>query len=387
MKKIYLFILLAIALAFSLFLFFNCNERFQEATLEEIDTAPVADHRIAKEAAAGDRGSSKKEGSDGSAKESKARKKSTSQAAAEDPGQKAPEANLLTAGMWDDNRDFDLYLKYFEKIGHSKKGTQVTGLPSYEIAELKKANKRFADSRYEKKHIDVALVIDTTGSMGDELEYLKTELLAITRKIHDKYPQAKQRWALIVYRDQGDQYVTRVFDFQWKFESFLSKLKQQHANGGGDFPEAVDKALARINKLSWRNAGNVARLAFWLADAPHHKQQSNYVRKEVLKASARDVHIYPVASSGIDSLTEFTMRSAAQLTGGRYLFLTDDSGVGNPHAEPTIPCYFVTKLDEAMRRAVDMEMSGTYQLPNKRDILRVGGNLQHKSCQIDQRER
>ncbi len=60
-------------------------------------------------------------------------------------------------------------------------------------------------------------------------------------------------------------------------------------------------------------------------------------------ARSLDVHIYPVASSGVDELTELTMRSAAQLTGGRYLFLTDDSGVGGAHMEPSIPCYFVTK--------------------------------------------
>ena len=50
------------------------------------------------------------------------------------------------------------------------------------------------------------------------------------------------------------------------------------------------------------------------------------------------------------------MRSAAQLTGGRYLFLTDDSGVGGEHKEPNIPCYFVTRLDHAILRMVDIEM-------------------------------
>ena len=62
------------------------------------------------------------------------------------------------------------------------------------------------------------------------------------------------------------------------------------------------------------------------------------------------VHVYPVASSGVDELTELSMRSAAQLTGGRYLFLTDDSGVGGEHKEPSIPCYVVTKLDDALLR-------------------------------------
>lgn len=66
------------------------------------------------------------------------------------------------------------------------------------------------------------------------------------------------------------------------------------------------------------------------------------------------------------------MRSAAQLTGGRYLFLTDDSGVGGVHKEPTIPCYFVTKLDDAPLRMVDTGLSGLYREQEAAAVLRTG---------------
>jgi hypothetical protein len=88
---------------------------------------------------------------------------------------------------------------------------------------------------------------------------------------------------------------------------------------------------------------------------------------------ARGVHIYPVASSGVDELTEFTMRTAAQLTGGRYLFLTDDSGIGDSHKEPTLPCYVVTTLQKAMLRMVFMELSGTHVDVAPADVLRSAG--------------
>jgi hypothetical protein len=35
------------------------------------------------------------------------------------------------------------------------------------------------------------------------------------------------------------------------------------------------------------------------------------------------------------------MRAAALVTGGQYLFLTDDSGVGDAHGEPHISYPFV----------------------------------------------
>ena len=76
------------------------------------------------------------------------------------------------------------------------------------------------------------------------------------------------------------------------------------------------------------------------------------------------------------------MRTAAELTGGRYLFLTDDSGVGGSHKEPTIPCYFVTKLDTAIVRMVDIELSGKYREPDADEILRTGGNPTSGACTL-----
>ena len=76
------------------------------------------------------------------------------------------------------------------------------------------------------------------------------------------------------------------------------------------------------------------------------------------------------------------MRSIAQITGGRYMFLTNDSGVGLDHKEPSIPCYFVTKLDDAMVRMVDIEMSGVYREPPPEQIVRTGGNPLNGSCTL-----
>ena len=137
-----------------------------------------------------------------------------------------------------------------------------------------------------------------------------------------------------------------------------------------------------MNQLAWRSDDATAKLAFWVADAPHHDNKASALRSALQSAQDQGVHIYPVASSGVDELTELTMRSAAQLTGGRYLFLTDDSGVGGAHKEPSIPCYFVTKLDAAILRMVDIEMSGTYHEPAADEILRSGGDPQNGACQL-----
>jgi hypothetical protein len=114
-----------------------------------------------------------------------------------------------------------------------------------------------------------------------------------------------------VYRDTTDDYVARWYDFRDDATDFRDKLAIQFAGGGGDFPEAPDAALAAMVQLAWRTDKNTARLAFWVADAPHHAEKAEAMVAALRAARSIDVHLYPVASSGVDELTELTMRSAA----------------------------------------------------------------------------
>jgi hypothetical protein len=85
------------------------------------------------------------------------------------------------------------------------------------------------------------------------------------------------------------------------------------------------------------------------------------------------VAVYPVACSGYKDEAEFVLRSCALLTGAEFLFLTDDSGVGNAHAEPHIHFYHVQKLDKLMGRMIAGELSGKRIPPERADVLRTVG--------------
>ncbi len=213
-------------------------------------------------------------------------------------------------------------------------------------------------------NLDLALVIDTTGSMGDELEYLKVEIDSIAQAVHEMFPNVRQRYALILYRDEGDQYVTRKFDFTESLAEFQAKLAEQSANGGGDYPEAVHLALEQAGELSWRVA-DTARVMFLVADAPPHDEHANRTMDAVHLLRRQGVRIYPVASSGVGLKAEFVMRAASFLTLGQYLFLTDHSGVGNPHAKPHVPEYQVERLDRLMIRMITAELSGRRLTPDE----------------------
>jgi hypothetical protein len=231
--------------------------------------------------------------------------------------------------------------------------------------------------------LDLMLVIDTTGSMVDELNYLITELRSIVGAVQREHPGLSIRFGLVVYRDHGDEYIVRDFGFTQSLEEMQARLSEQIADGGGDYPEAMDEALAAALNAGWRS-GNTARMLFRVADAPPHaeKMQSTFGLAEV--ARQKDITIVPVAASGVADEAEFLMRQAAVITQGRYVFLTDDSGVGNTHAEPKVACYVVTLLDGLLARVISAELSGERVEAGENQIIRRTGNYEAGICSMNE---
>ncbi len=202
--------------------------------------------------------------------------------------------------------------------------------------------------------VDIMFVVDATGSMGDEINYLKSELEDIIDKVQSSDNQGIIRLGMTFYRDHGDEYLVRNFDFTTNIKQVQNNLNQQSAGGGGDFEEAVDEALDNaINQQRW-NATATTRLLFLILDAPphHDPQRIKTMQKNIEAAAQKGIKIIPVVASGIDKNTEFLMRMTAQATNGTYVFLTDDSGVGNAHLKPTIGSYQVEYLNNLILRLI-----------------------------------
>lgn len=229
--------------------------------------------------------------------------------------------------------------------------------------------------------LDLAFVIDATGSMADEIEYLKTEVSGIADSVKAKFGNVSIQYSLIVYRDVGDDYVTRPFGFTPELGTFKGNLDKQSADGGGDFPEAMDQAMDKVPQLKWRS-GNVARMAFLIADAPPHEEDIAATFKSMNALRPQGIKLYPVAASGVDPEAEYVMRVGAEATLGRYLFLTDDSGVGDSHAKPHIPCYQVQKLNLLIGRMIASELTGTRVPSDPADVLRAVGDPKDGVCKL-----
>lgn len=226
---------------------------------------------------------------------------------------------------------------------------------------------------------DLMLVLDTTGSMGDEISYLKSELRAILSSIKQAHPQLDMRIGLVFYRDTTDDYVTLSIPFTGDVNAAQRELQRQFASGGGDYPEAVDAAMNRaVNDFAWRP--DAVKSMLWVADAPPHDDLVGKAWAAAEVARAKRIQIVPVAASGVAKEAEFMMRAMAAATQSRYLFLTDDSGVGMPHSKPAIDCYLVTKLDALVRRVLDSQISGRRIEPNAGEVIRAVGKYDAGKC-------
>ncbi len=204
------------------------------------------------------------------------------------------------------------------------------------------------------KNVDIVWAVDATGSMGDEIEYLKSELLDVIGRAKDRNPELAFRMGTVFYRDQGDDYITKTSGLSPDITKTVEFIQKQFAGGGGDYPEAVHSALEEaIFSQKW-SENAIARICFLVLDAsPHQSPEVNASLQRSIREAARlGIRIVPVTASGIQKDTEFLMKFFGLATNGTYVFLTDDSGIGGKHIAPTTDEYKVELLDDLLVRLI-----------------------------------
>ena len=202
---------------------------------------------------------------------------------------------------------------------------------------------------------EICFVVDATGSMGDELNYVQAELLDVLQRVSSDNQSLSFRSSSVFYRDEGDAYVTRTSGFTSNHATTTEFIKAQSAGGGGDFPEAVHTALEKsIQELQWSSSAK-SRILFLLLDAPPHKnsQVSQSIQTTIKQAAEKGIKAIPITASGIDKETEFLMRYFGQVTNGTYVFVTGHSGIGNEHLIPSVGEYQVEYLNNLIVRLIN----------------------------------
>ncbi len=65
-----------------------------------------------------------------------------------------------------------------------------------------------------------------------------------------------------------------------------------------------------------------------------------------------------MAASGADRSLEYLMRAFGAFTGTPYVYLTDDSGIGNPHMEADTDRVIVEMFSDLLTRVLISDLKG-----------------------------
>ena len=133
-----------------------------------------------------------------------------------------------------------------------------------------------------RPRVEVAFVLDSTGSMGGLIEGAKQKIWSIANSIIAQKPTPEVRIGLVTYRDRGDEYVTEKFDLTGDIDTVFKNLQSFVADGGGDDPESVNEGLnVAVTALSWSADRDVLKIIFLVGDYPPHMDYPDDVKYPV----------------------------------------------------------------------------------------------------------
>lgn len=179
----------------------------------------------------------------------------------------------------------------------------------------------------EINQLDLAFIVDTTGSMGSLIQAAQRRMIEMVGVLA-KAVDVNVRVAVVEYRDHPpqDTMIFRVHPFVGDFDSAREYLDSLRADGGGDEPEAVFAGIvAACGNLAWRP--HARRMAILVGDAPPHGvgcagdsfpqgcPSGETVESVSAKAEQAGVTLHAV---GLRPNCFASFERIARLTGGRF---------------------------------------------------------------------
>jgi len=140
-----------------------------------------------------------------------------------------------------------------------------------------------------KVGLDVALVVDSTGSMQNVIDEIKRRMDDLAASMQRLVPTA--RVGAVAYRDRDDDKVATAprqsedFRVKWTDLTFNVKKVQTFldgivAEGGGDWPEAVKDGLeCAMRQLKWRQ--DAKKVIILVGSSPPHEKDVPAIKKLV----------------------------------------------------------------------------------------------------------
>jgi hypothetical protein len=134
------------------------------------------------------------------------------------------------------------------------------------------------------KSVDLVLALDTTSSMKNDIDSVRSQLIPMLRGIIGSF--ASFRIGMVQYKDYLDDFVTKAEPFTADFDKFQRSLNAVRVAGGRDIPEAVHEALyAAATQFPWAAQ---ERIVILIGDAPPHPRQRGDVSEAMVNAAVAE---------------------------------------------------------------------------------------------------
>ncbi|HSK74067.1 MAG TPA: vWA domain-containing protein [Pyrinomonadaceae bacterium] len=177
--------------------------------------------------------------------------------------------------------------------------------------------------------LEMVFVLDTTGSMGGLIEGAKQKIWGIVNEVMQKESRPRVRVGLVAYRDIGDEYVTKILPITEDLDKVYTTLMGYKADGGGDEPENVRRALAEgVKQAGWSQPKTgLAQILFLVGDAPpqNYKQEPD-VLITTAEAVRKNMIVNTIQCGGINGTREI-WQQIARRGEGKYFAIAQDGGV------------------------------------------------------------
>lgn len=217
------------------------------------------------------------------------------------------------------------------------------------------------ESEHQTPQLDLVFVIDTTGSMSDEIREVKMHIRNVIEDLINGTPKPDVRIGFVLYRDYPDQeqeYVYKLYPFTKDIDVVLEYIEEFQAYGGGDYEEVVTIGLdVAIHDLEWRVNDNktpsmqfmyydenqhpvyyitpvefegvlLKKMIFLIGDAPprtrpyanlqeEYRQLPHYT-ENIEDAKDKDIQIFTISCSGMNAEGNAIWEEIAHQTNGKF---------------------------------------------------------------------
>jgi hypothetical protein len=224
----------------------------------------------------------------------------------------------------------------------------------------------------ELNHVDLAFVVDTTGSMGAFIDAARRQMVAMIQALAGGQMPINIQLAIVEYRDhppQDKSFVARSHGLEADYKKVQKTIDRLKPDGGGDTPEAVYDGIVEACQLPWRPHSR--RVAVLVGDSPPHGWHcagDGFPNGCPCGETADSVtalceqHGIMLAALGLTRHVQESFGKLARFTGGEYFEAAHGDKALQAIQELLVGEFkdleFDNKVLERVRRQVDWTMDG-----------------------------